>query len=255
MRAVAIIPARLKSKRFPNKLIKRFNGKRIIDHVIQNTMRLNFVDDVVIASDDREFALSLCSKYPELRGFNISKAMCGSQRAYHLYLKDRGYDIYVSIPADEPAIDPSEVNKVFNKKSKIFTDEIITFYTKFYCLEDLTSPLSCKIVSCEKNYMIYNSRNVVPVNKDATYLELEQYKKHVGIFCFPNRVFKEYGDLWKNTSNIESLEQNRFMQRFIHVRLIEMKHIGFGIDTQEQIKKLESRLKTNEKNSGGGHKK
>ena len=91
--------------------------------------------------------------------------------------------------------------------------------------------------------MIYNSRAVVPVNKDGTYLNLEQYKKHVGIFVFPKRVFSEYGNLWLNTTNLESLEQNRFMQRFVHVRLLEMRHIGFGIDAPQQIKKLEERLR------------
>jgi len=243
MKTVAIISTRLTSQRFPNKLIQIFNGKRIIDHVIQNTKKLDFVDDIIIGSNDNQFAQQLCKSYKFIKSSHTSEATCGSQRAYNFYLTDPSYDFYMSVPADEPAINPIEVNKVFNKKTQFNTDEIITFYTKFYCNRDLTSHLSCKIVSDDKNFMIYNSRAVVPVNKDGTYLNLEQYKKHVGLFVFPREVFTKHGNLWENTTDIESLEQNKFMQSFVHVRLVEMNHIGFGIDTPDQIKQLESRLK------------
>jgi len=244
MGTVAIIPARLTSTRFPYKLLHKLNGKRIIDHVIENTRNLEFVDSIIIASDDKEFAKSLCEKHKFLNGYHISDdVLCGSHRSYKYYLEEPDYDFYISIPADEPAIDSTELNKVLNKDTKLSMNEITTFYTKFYCKEDLSSPLSCKIVTDDKNIMIYNSRNVVPVNKDGSYLSLEKYKKHVGIFIFPNDIFFNYGDIWKHTVDIESLEQNRFMQHPFDVRMIEMKHIGFGIDVQEQINELEFRIK------------
>jgi 3-deoxy-manno-octulosonate cytidylyltransferase (CMP-KDO synthetase) len=244
LKNVAIIPARLNSKRFPNKILYKFNEKRIIDHVIENARGLNFIDDIVIASDDIEFAKSLCDKYSFIKEYHISNDVtCGSHRAYKYFLENDNYDFYITIPADEPAINPIEVNKTFNNYNNIHLYEIITFYTKFYCKEDLISPLSCKIVATSDDYMIYNSRTVVPVNKDATHLDLEQYKKHVGIFIFPNQVFFQYGDIWQNTVDIESLEQNRFIQKRLKVKMLEIKHIGFGIDMPEQIKQLEERLK------------
>jgi 3-deoxy-manno-octulosonate cytidylyltransferase (CMP-KDO synthetase) len=242
MATVGIIAARLQSSRFPNKVLQQFNGKRIIDHVIENVRKMEFIDDIVIASDDEDFAKSLCKQYSFL-SFHISHdVVCGSHRSYKYYLDNPDYDYYVSIPADEPAINPDEVNKALNSKTILYSDEIVTLYTKFYCYSDLISNLSCKIVTCANNYMIYNSRNVVPVNKDGSHLELEQYKKHVGIFVFPRQVFDKYGDLWKNTISIESLEQNRFLQKSLNVKLLEISHIGFGIDVFEQIKKLENRV-------------
>lgn len=243
MNTVAIIPARLTSRRFPNKLVQEFNGKRIIDHVIENTRKFDFVDSIIIASDDKEFAESLCKKYSFLNGYHISNDVtCGSHRAYKYYLNEPDHDFYITVPADEPAISPYEVNKAF-ETNDIYSDEVTTFYTKFYCSEDLVSPLSCKIVSDDYNTMIYNSRNVVPVDKDGSYLPLKEYKKHVGIFIFPNKIFHNYGDIWSFKTDIESLEQNRFMQNTFIVKLIEMKHIGFGIDVLEQINELEKRMK------------
>ena len=243
MKTVGIIPVRLTSERFSNKVLQRINGKRIIDHIIENTRKIKFIDEIVIATDDREFALELCSKHVFLRGFHLSyNVTCGSHRAYKFYLDHPDYDYYMTIPADEPSIDPDEVNKVLSKID-LSPDEIISFYTKFFCKKDLKSPLSCKIVTCEDNYMLYNSRNVIPVNKDGSYLNLEQYKKHVGMFIFPRSLFYEEEDLWEHTIDIESLEQNRFIQKALDVKMIEMKHIGFGIDMPEQINQLEERLR------------
>ncbi|MCF8019821.1 MAG: hypothetical protein K9L62_10460 [Vallitaleaceae bacterium] len=243
MKVVAIIPARLKSERFPNKLLYKLNGKRIIDHVIENTKKFDFVDDIIIASDDIEFVKSLYDKYEFIKDYHVTTSVtCGSHRAYKFYLTEPDYDFYISIPADEPSINPIEINKVL-KTAQLNNDEITTLYTKFYCEDDLISPLSCKIVTCNKHYMIYNSRAVVPINKDGRYLNLEQYKKHVGVFIFPKQVFDKYGDLWSDTHDIESLEQNRFLQHNnIKIKMIEVKHIGFGIDVPEQIEKLEMRI-------------
>ena len=50
MKTRIIIPARLKSTRFPNKLIKVFNGKSIIEHVALRAKKLNY-DSLLIATD------------------------------------------------------------------------------------------------------------------------------------------------------------------------------------------------------------
>lgn len=244
MKTLAVIAARLKSTRFPNKIIQQFNGQRIIDRVIENTLKLDFIDDIVIATDDEEFGKEIVKKHKSLKGYFISDAFCGTHRVYQYYKIDPSYKYYVSIPCDEPLVNVSEINKTFSNISEIFNDEIITFYTKFFCEEDLYSPLSCKIVTTNENYMVYNSRTLVPVLKNGSYLPLEDYKKHLGIFIFPRNIFEMYGEnLWLNTTDIESLEQNRFLQRKVHIKLYETNHIGFGIDIPEQIKKLEERSK------------
>jgi len=244
MSNVAIIPARLKSTRFPNKIIQNFNGKRIIDHVIENTFKLDFVDDVIIATDDKEFGEEIKKEYTDIKSSFISEANCGTHRLYQYFDFNPFYKNYISIPCDEPSINYKEINKTFKKIKKIEVNEIITFYTKFFCKEDLESPLSCKIVSDDKDYMIYNSRAIVPILKTGQFLPLEQYKKHLGIFIFPRTVMIRYDEtLWNDTTDIESLEQNRFLQKHVGIKMYETNHIGFGIDVPSQIKELEERIK------------
>lgn len=173
----------------------------------------------------------------------IHTATCGTNRVFKFYMRHPDYDWYMSIPADEPTIDPFQIIEFIESNQILNSDEIHTFYTKFYCKEDLLNPLSCKIVTDENNYMIYNSRNVVPINKDGTHLSLTDYKKHVGIFLFPKKIFENYGTtLWEGI-NIESLEQNMFLQTTVKVKLHEIHHVGFGVDVPEQISHLERRIK------------
>lgn len=246
MKNIAIIPARLKSSRFPEKLIQKLNGERIIDIIIKNTLKFNFIQDVIVCSDDADFGKELAQEHPELKGYLAPiDACCGSHRAYHTWNYMPEYDNYITIPADEPGVNPDEINKTFSKIN--FNEgDIITLYTQFFNNQDLISPLSCKIVTDNKNNMLYNSRNVVPINKNGTFLELYKYKKHLGIFVFPKTTLERYNErLWLDSDDIESLEQNRFVQHNIKIKMFETKHIGFGIDVEEQIKLLEERLKCN----------
>jgi 3-deoxy-manno-octulosonate cytidylyltransferase (CMP-KDO synthetase) len=244
MKTVAVIPARLKSTRFPNKIIQKFNGQRIIDRVIENTLELDFIDDVVIATDNESFGKEIVAKHRFVKGYYISDACCGTHRVYQFYKTNPSYKYYVSIPCDEPLINSVEINKTISNINESHSDEIVTLYTNFFCEEDLHSPLSCKIVANDEDYMIYNSRAVVPILKSGSYLPLEDYKKHLGIFIFHKNIFKEHGmNLWLGTTDIESLEQNRFLQRNVSIKLYKTNHIGFGVDIPEQIKKLEERSK------------
>jgi 3-deoxy-manno-octulosonate cytidylyltransferase (CMP-KDO synthetase) len=243
MKSVAIIPARVKSSRFPNKILHNFDGKRIIDKVINNVNKLDFVDDIIIATDDIMLGKELKSIHSCVSDYHITDACCGTHRVFKYYEKNPGYDYYISIPSDEVALNPKEINKTISN-IKIDYNEITSFYTKFYCKEDLHSCLSCKIVTTELDYMVYNSRTIVPVKKDGSIFNLDYYKKHVGIFIFPKEIFETYGEsLWKHTTDIESLEQNRFLQRKVNIKMYETNHIGFGIDVKSQIKKLEERIK------------
>ncbi len=239
MRILGIIPIRTGSTRFPNKFIQMFDGDRIIDRMIDIAKKIDVIDDIIVATDDEDLGKELVKKHG-ITGYHVSNACCGTHRAFNVFKLISDYDYYITIPADEPAIDPVEVNKIL-KESTLSDGEILTFFTRFFNEKDLFSPLSCKIVEGH-NYMLYNSRAVVPVAKDGALLPLEKYLKHVGIFVIPVFIFERYGNLWSYTPDTESLEQNRFLSAGIDVRLEEVKHRGFGIDVPEQIKMLEDRL-------------
>jgi 3-deoxy-manno-octulosonate cytidylyltransferase (CMP-KDO synthetase) len=190
----------------------------------------------------------------------VSGARCGSERSYSYFLSDASFDYYVSIPSDEPYIDPEEVNKawkVYSSLQRKKDSEITTLYTKFFNRDDLDSRLSCKIVSNENSEALYFSRQIIPTTKleeDRVKIQLSTYKKHIGIFIFPREWMEHcarflWDDRISDLASIESLEQNRFLEFGTTVKLLEIKHVAFGIDSPYQVKMLEDRLNMYKKRS------
>ena len=168
---------------------------------------------------------------------------CGTERV--IYVKDKypNYKYYMTLPIDEPSINPEELNSFWEKANINMVTNIFTFYSDFYCEEDLLSNNSCKIVMLE-DMVLYTSRAVIPASKENKKIKyLSAYKRHIGVFFFSSMVLEyQYSSLWKHREEnvmIEGLEQNAFVP---WMNAYKIKHIGFGVDMEEDIKKLEERM-------------
>ena len=247
---LAIIPARLKSTRFPNKLLENILGKPVLSHVIEYVKKVDYFTDIVVASNDREIREFVAEHHNDVGVIRTEPARCATERLFLVSLEVKDYDIYVSIPADEPFINPEELNRIGNDVYKnIVADGIITLYTKFVCKGDITDKKSCKVIASRTGYMLYSSRNIVPVTKGGNIISnIQSYKKHVGVFYFSDKFLRTYGEeLWSKEgsllADVEGLEQNRFVDFGIHPKLIEINHNYFGIDSPQQLIKLGNRYR------------
>lgn len=254
-----MVPARLESQRFSNKLLAEFNGKSIIANVLEQARTAanvihsltDFEPKIILATDTYNDEFKRLTKQFKVEYFFMdNKVSCGSERIRYVYLKYPKYDYYVSMPADEPGIEGKEVADAILKAIDLNKDAITTAYSPFYCKEDLIDTKSCKVVIDQHHNVLYMSRAVVPASKSGNIHNLEVYKKHYGLFIFPRKVLKRHRlSLWYDTqlnpthiASLESLEQNMFIRRDVDFKAIKINHIGFGIDSPEQIKKLEERL-------------
>jgi 3-deoxy-manno-octulosonate cytidylyltransferase (CMP-KDO synthetase) len=249
MRCLAVIPARLFSNRFPGKLLHPIMGKPMLSWIIDYTKKVYFFNEVVVATEDEEIVNFMRGHHSDTRYFiNKRPVHCGSQRVLEVSRSLYQYNVYVSIPADEPLVNFTEINKLSRDIEKRSDWDIATLYTKFYCREDLESKLSCKLVSDRNNFMLYGSRAVIPSSKSEEDLDLSIYKKHVGLMFFTEDfLFQKGEDLWSRwhsqSEEIESLEQDRFVDFRAKVKLFEIKHDYFGVDQEWQIKVLEDRFR------------
>jgi glutamate-1-semialdehyde 2,1-aminomutase len=104
--SLAIIQARLGSQRFPRKVLhKLWNGKRIIDHII-DVVKESDVDEVVVTTPDKELADSITSCPVSLWE--------GERDVLAEYNQAMGdYNgIVVRITGDCPMLYPETINKV-----------------------------------------------------------------------------------------------------------------------------------------------
>lgn len=240
---LAIIPARLKSERFPNKLFAEIDGEKIIDKVINNVLSAQIADHLIVATDSQEVATHCKNRNIEYF-YMWEQVGCGSERSYHVWKKYPNYDWYVSFPSDEPMLDHQEINKMWFKhleKQYGPEDFITTCYTKFYDKNRIELNRSCKIVSHDDN-VLYFSRSPIPYSKNGL-LPIEEYKQHIGIFIFHPCLFKRMdfnninyfvGDLAKK----EGLEQISFLEHGLSIKLIEMVHKSHGVDIPQDLEDL-----------------
>jgi len=172
------------------------------------------------------------------------KVGCGSERSYHVWKKYPNYDWYVSFPADEPLLDPREINKMWQthlNKSYGQEDFITTCYTDFHDKNRIELNRSCKIVSRGDN-VLYFSRAPIPYSKIGL-LPIEEYKQHVGIFIFHSCLFKRMDAFNINyfigsLAEKERLEQIAFLENGLSVKLIKMEHKYHGVDIPQDLEGL-----------------
>ena len=244
--AIGIIPARLESTRFPNKIFEKLDGIPILQRVILNVLQSGVVEYLVVATDSKE-VVNFCQDLGVETIYNTDPVLCGSQRTRHVYVAYPDYRWYVTFPADEALILPQTIKDMWTQHENTIptVDEYIrTCYSPFYSKERMLSHKSCKIIDHD-GYATYFSRSPIPYTKNGL-APLEEYKKHVGIFIFENDLFRHYdAKIWQpgRLGRLEGLEQQAFLDNNLKVRLLKINHKYYGVDTPEDIRELERIMK------------
>ena len=112
MKKIALIPARVESKRFYGKLLEKVSGVPIIIRTYQSALRTNLFDDVfVVTHNDQIIDLikSINGKY--LR--SSSQHESGTDRIAEVAINLK-YDIIVNLQGDEPFIDRFSIKELLN---------------------------------------------------------------------------------------------------------------------------------------------
>ena len=100
MKTVAIIPARLQSKRFPKKILYPIDEKPMVVHVYENVKKSEYVNDVIVAVDDEETVKEL-KKWKVKTMMSDINHTSGTDRVHEI-AKTINADIVVNVQADEP---------------------------------------------------------------------------------------------------------------------------------------------------------
>lgn len=118
-----IIPARLNSSRFENKILVDILG---LPMVIRTAKQVSSLDKVVIATDSQE-VVDLASKYGFDAVLTSKEHQSGTDRINEavnkLCLNED--EVIVNVQADEPFIEPEVVQAVINKVKEVKNEDIM----------------------------------------------------------------------------------------------------------------------------------
>lgn len=230
-----IIPARLNSSRFANKILVDILG---LPMVIRTARQVSSLDKVVIATDSQE-VIDLAKEYGFDAIMTSSSHQSGTDRINEavniLNLSDN--EIIVNVQADEPFIEIEVVQAVINrvKVGKENNEDImITSCYKEISSELADDPNHVKVILDEYSNAIYFSRAKVPYHRD--HHETSTYSGHLGIYGFTKKSLNAFCKLNPSKlEHIEKLEQLRAIDNGKKIAMVKVQSKSFGIDTQEDL--------------------
>jgi 3-deoxy-manno-octulosonate cytidylyltransferase (CMP-KDO synthetase) len=239
--AIAVIPARFASSRFPGKSIATATGKPLIQHVVERARSARRLADVVVATDDRRIV-------DALRPFGTR---CVMTSPAHPSGTDRiaevagglSESIIVNVQGDEPEIDPATIDELVAWLEQSGQD-MATAATPFPAGADPGDPNLVKVAIGLNGQALYFSRSVIPFCRDSTSAAEPTYYLHQGVYAYRRKFLLELAS-WAPTplEMSEKLEQLRVLEhgRGIHVILTD--RAVHGIDTAEQYEAFVKRYK------------
>jgi len=230
-----IIPARLNSSRFANKILVDILG---LPMVIKTAKQVSQLDKVVIATDSQE-VIDLAKEHGFDAVLTSTEHQSGTDRINEAVNKlnlDEN-EVIVNVQADEPFIEPEVVESVINRVKAVIEnneDIMITSCYKEISSELADDPNHVKVILDENSNAIYFSRAKVPYHRD--HYEDSSYSGHLGIYGFTKKSLNKFCELNPSKlENVEKLEQLRAIDNGHTIAMVKVESKSFGIDTQEDL--------------------
>jgi 3-deoxy-manno-octulosonate cytidylyltransferase (CMP-KDO synthetase) len=226
--AIAIIPARFQSTRFPGKPIVEIDGKTLIEHVYRRVEQATLVSRIVVATDDQRIA-------DAVRGFGGTAVMTrndhpsGTDRSAEAAQSFHTDALVVNVQGDEPMIEPADIDRAITAAG-LGDAEIVTLMTRLdpAGAED---PNRVKVVTDRNGIALYFSRSKIP-SGGTCFL-------HLGLYVYRVGFLKKFTRLERRPLEIaERLEQLRALEHGYRIRVVEVESESWGIDTPEDLERF-----------------
>ncbi|MNK36397.1 3-deoxy-manno-octulosonate cytidylyltransferase [compost metagenome] len=238
MKTIAVIPARYNSTRFPGKMMELLGDRTIITTTYQNVVETGLFDEVFVATDS-ELIFDEISK-------NGGKAVMtgehetGSDRIAEA-VQNIDCDIVINVQGDEPFLKKEPLKQLIDVFSKDYKKEISLASLKIQLQEseEIQNPNNVKVITDNQGFALYFSRSVIPFHRELTYNV--QYYKHIGVYAFRKEALLKFSSLEMTPMEIsEKLEQLRYLENGMKIKMVETDFVGIGIDTPEDLEKAKT---------------
>ena len=229
--AVAIIPARFNSTRFPGKPLAEIEGKPLIEHVYRRVAKASFVNRIVVATDDRRIADAV-ERFGGTALMTRNDHRSGTDRLAEAAQGLAPETLVVNVQGDEPMIEPADIDRAI-EVAAAGDAEIVTLMTKISnsTEENLNR---VKVVTDRNGMALYFSRSRIP-SRGTCFL-------HLGLYVYRVDFLQKFTKLERTPLEIaESLEQLRALEHGYRIRVIEVENESWGIDTPEDLQRFRAR--------------
>ena len=219
MRIVAVIPAHLKSSRFPRKIVHKIYGLEMVEHVRRRVVLADIFDDIFVVSCDDEI-LSLVNGYGGKGIKTFKNHFSGTSRVAEAIQNIDATHI-VLVQGDEPLILPNHLKRTFLmiEKEPDVAAWNATASLKSEIQLDRSSEVKCVVNS--EGRILYCFR------KTPSFSNFTRQKKYIrkmlGLIAYTNETLLLYE---KNSCSLledsEKIEQLRLIENNIYFKSLDV---------------------------------
>jgi 3-deoxy-manno-octulosonate cytidylyltransferase (CMP-KDO synthetase) len=244
--AVAIIPARFASTRFPGKMLADQTGKALICHVAEHVALLNAVSRLIVATDDVRIQQAVQSAGHEAILTREDHPNGSSRLAQVVEMLDLAGEIIVNVQGDEPEVELKAVAALVARLEQDDTINMATLAGPFQAGEDPSDPNIVKVVVDQQDRALLFSRAAIPYQRDPASGQkaAASYLKHAGVYAYRGWFLQQYVS-WQPTplEQAEKLEQLRVLEHGHDIAIVRANLQSHGIDTAEQYEAFVERFR------------
>ena len=227
-KAIAILPARLKSSRLPQKALKDICGLPMIVHVFKRCLLSKKLDEVYVATDSFEIK-EVVEKYGGKVIMTSSKHETGTDRIAEAAL-ELDAEIIVNIQGDEALVNPKYIDRVTNELIEN-PDINVGILVNSFSKKD--SPSDIKVVLNINNDVMYLSRSDIPSGSRQNNPPM---LKAYHIVPFRKKFLLKYAQM--NRGSLEKIEFNeyvRILENGERIRAVYVESDAVSVDTPEDL--------------------
>lgn len=234
---IAVIPARYAATRFPGKLMQILGSKPIIRHVYDNTVATGLFTDVFVVTDS-DIIHDEITSHGGKAIMSKKTHESGSDRIAEA-VAEMNVDVIVNVQGDEPFIKKEPLENLV----RLFNDpevQVASLMRKI-SKEDATNPNNVKVVTDKNGYALYFSRSIIPFQRDHEMTA--EYFLHVGVYAYTKDVLMSF-TRWPQSilEKTEKLEQLRYLENGIRIRMAETDYLNIAIDTPGDLERAKQSL-------------
>lgn len=243
MKIAAIIPSRYQSTRFEGKPLALISGTTMIERVYRRVEQCGKFSRVIVATDDKRIADAV-SDFGGHFQYTSPDHSSGSERIWEV-LENSDFDAAINIQGDEPIVPPGLISLLYDQlasgKYPVVTPAYFNTSYDDYCSRHVV-----KVVVAQDFQGLYFSRAPIP------FMDIDNFSgffQHIGLYGYLKGALESFVKLPKsNLEKAEKLEQLRFLDNGIPIRVIRSEYPSYGVDVPSDVGKIEEMLKQREEN-------
>ncbi|PCJ64456.1 MAG: 3-deoxy-manno-octulosonate cytidylyltransferase [Candidatus Hydrogenedentota bacterium] len=237
-KAVAIIPARFASQRFPGKVIVPLAGKPLVYHTYLQTCRAKHISRVIVATDDSKVVEAL-QPYDVEVIMTRPDHLTGTDRIAEV-AKQLSDSIIVNVQGDEPLVDPDTIDRAIEKLHEHPETVMATARHALSDPKDIEDPNVVKVVVDTHGRALYFSRYPIPYVRapEETNGDEITHWQHIGLYVFRREFLLSFPDLPPTPLELlERLEQLRVLENGYSIAVVDTEHKSIGVDTPADLER------------------